>query len=71
MTLAKASRPFVAPGDRPGTSSALRSVVQRVSPTLAACACRRCRLVAPMPRLGVLMMRSSRCESSGFTRIVR
>ena len=44
------------------------ALVQRLSPTLAACACRRCRLVAPMPRLGVLTMRSSRCVSSGFTR---
>ena len=69
MTRANASRPFTAAGDSPGTSSACRSVCHRLSPTLAACACSRCRLVAPMPRLGVLTMRSRRCVSSGFTRI--
>ena len=40
-------------------------------PSSSACACRRCRLVAPMPRLGTLTTRSSRCESSGFTSTVR
>ena len=50
---------------------ASRSVCHKLSPTLAACACRRWRLVAPMPRFGALTMRSRRCVSSGFTRMVR